>query len=50
MRTKFKPWAQPYIEEHPEVRISEDYFASLQNGYVLEIGAGKGGFLYGMST
>ena len=50
MRTKFKPWAQPYIEEHPEVQISEDSFASLQKGYVLEIGAGKGGFLYGMST
>ena len=50
MRTKFKPWAQPYIEEHPEVQVTSESFASIEKGYVLEIGSGKGGFLLGMST
>ena len=50
MRTKFKAWAQPFIEEHPEVMCSEDDLSNLKEGTILEIGSGKGGFLLGMSN
>jgi tRNA (guanine-N7-)-methyltransferase len=45
MRTKFKPWAEPYINEHKEVMLSLDD-ANLLNNIELEIGSGKGIFLY----
>ena len=48
MRTKYKPWAKPFLEEHLEVQLSEEKFASLDNIY-LEIGAGKGQFLIEMA-
>ena len=48
MRTKYKPWAKPFLEEHLEVQLSEEKIASLDNIY-LEIGAGKGQFLIEMA-
>ena len=48
MRTKYKPWAKPFLEEHLEVQLPEEKIASLDNIY-LEIGAGKGQFLIEMA-
>ena len=48
MRTKYKPWAKPFLEEHLEVQLSDEKIASLDNIY-LEIGAGKGHFLIEMA-
>lgn len=48
MRTKFKAWAQPYIEEHPEVSLSDEDLSSLDDFY-LEIGSGKGDFITNMA-
>ena len=48
MRTKYKPWAKPYIEEHTEVMCSFDAINNLKN-YYLEIGSGKGQFLVNMA-
>ena len=44
MRTKFKPWAEPYILEHKEVSLTEEEISKLNN-FNLEIGSGKGEFL-----
>lgn len=49
MRTKYKAWAKPYIEEHPEVMIVLDELKKLDSLYLLEIGSGKGKFLIDMS-
>jgi len=49
MRTKYKPWALPYILEHSEVMLSMDDIASFTNDAYLEIGSGKGGFLVNMA-
>ena len=48
MRTKFKAWAEPYINEHPEYRIFDEDISSLKDIY-LEVGSGKGLFLLEMS-
>lgn len=48
MRTKYKPWAKPFLEEHQEVQISLESVSSLDNIY-LEIGSGKGQFLVEMA-
>lgn len=48
MRTKYKPWAKPYLEEHNEVQVTEEVLSTLDNIY-LEIGSGKGQFLVEMS-
>ena len=48
MRTKYKPWAKPYIEEHTEVMCAFDAINNYQN-YYLEIGSGKGQFLVNMA-
>ena len=48
MRTKFKAWTIPYIEEHPEYSLTEEEISKLDNFY-LEIGSGKGGFLVEMA-
>ena len=48
MRTKYKAWTKPYLEEHLEVQVKEgDY--SLINDIYLEIGSGKGQFLLDMA-
>ena len=49
MRTKFKAWAEPYINEHPEVSLTMEELSNLDNFY-LEIGSGKGDFLLSMAT
>ena len=49
MRTKFKAWTIPYIEEHPEYSLTEEEISKLDNFY-LEIGSGKGGFLVEMAS
>lgn len=48
MRTKYKAWAEPYIQEHPEVMLSLDELKNSNNVY-LEIGSGKGQFLIDMA-
>ena len=48
MRTKYKPWAKPYIEEHTEVMCPFDMINSYED-YYLEIGSGKGQFLVNMA-
>lgn len=48
MRTKFKAWAEPYINEHPEVMLVGEDLASIKS-FSLEIGSGKGQFLLLMS-
>lgn len=48
MRTKYKPWAKPYIEEHTEVMCAFDAINNYKN-YYLEIGSGKGQFLVNMA-
>ena len=49
MRTKYKPWAKPYIEEHTEVMFSQEQLLSFDKPYYLEIGSGKGQFLVDMA-
>ncbi len=49
MRTKFKAWAEPYINEHPEYALSDEEISLLDDFY-LEIGSGKGDFLLKMSA
>jgi len=48
MRTKYKPWAKPYIEEHLEYSLSDEEISSLDDIY-LEIGCGKGEFIVDMA-
>lgn len=48
MRTKYKPWAKPFLEEHKEVQLNEEQLKELDNIY-LEIGSGKGQFLIDMA-
>ena len=48
MRTKFKAWAEPYVNEHPEVMCPFDKLNE-QGSYYLEIGSGKGQFLLDMA-
>lgn len=48
MRPRFKSWAKPYLDDHPEVSLSIEQLNSLPS-YCLEIGAGKGNFLCNMA-
>ena len=52
MRGRAKPWAVPYLQEHPELVYAEipsgDAFLSAPITH-LEIGMGKGDFLIGLS-
>ena len=49
MRTKYKPWAKPYIDEHKEVMFTLEELSSFGKPYYLEIGSGKGQFLVDMA-
>ena len=49
MRTKYKPWALPYINEHTEVMLDLQGLSSFKKPYYLEIGSGKGQFLVDMA-
>ena len=48
MRTKFKAWTVPYLEEHKEYSLTDEDLSSLDDFY-LEIGCGKGDFIVQMS-
>ena len=48
MRTKFKAWAEPFINEHPEYSLTDEEISKLDS-FELEIGSGKGEFLVQMS-
>ena len=49
MRTKFKAWTVPYLEEHPEVLLKAEELSSFDKPFNLEIGSGKGQFLVDMA-
>ena len=49
MRTKYKPWAKPYIEEHKEISILASQINEREGPIYLEIGSGKGQFLLDMA-
>jgi tRNA (guanine-N7-)-methyltransferase len=53
VRARHKAWAEPYLEAHPEIVLSEvkaqAAFLSSRPLY-LEIGAGKGDFVLGMAA
>ena len=49
MRTKYKAWTKPYLEEHKEVQIDIPSLAALTTSYYLEIGSGKGQFILNMA-
>lgn len=52
MRTRFKPWAEPYLNDHPELVIknydNDNQFYSCSKLF-LEIGTGKGDFILNMA-
>ena len=48
MRTKFKAWAEPFLNEHPEISLTNEELSKL-SGFYLEIGSGKGDFLINMA-
>lgn len=47
MRSRYKSWAKPYLENHPEFVLNDiqDDATFLSGALSLEIGSGKGGFL-----
>ncbi|MDY0345621.1 MAG: tRNA (guanosine(46)-N7)-methyltransferase TrmB [Bacilli bacterium] len=52
MRTRYKPWAKPYLEEHKEFVITnflsnDGFFAD--NDLEMEIGCGKGDFIVALA-
>ena len=49
MRTHFKAWAEPFINEHPEYSLTDEEISQLE-GFQLEIGSGKGEFLLRMAN
>ena len=52
MRARHKKWAEPYLEEHKEIIVTNldglDSFLASEKLY-LEVGCGKGDFILGMS-
>ncbi len=50
MRVKFKPWAEPYIKEHPEASLDIESDLPKLDQFYLDIGSGKGEFLAKMAT
>ena len=48
MRTKYKPWALPYINEHQEVILDKKELSSLSHLH-MEIGSGKGAFIIALA-
>ncbi len=54
MRLKNKPWAHPFIDDHPDLVINEAEFQrqlkTIHTPVYLEIGSGKGQFLITMGT
>ena len=50
MRTKYKAWAKPFIDEHKEVGLDLDAIKDIKQDIYLEIGSGKGQFLLDMAN
>lgn len=50
MRTKFKAWTVPYLEEHQEVLLKPEELSSFEHPFNLEIGSGKGQFIVDMAN
>ncbi len=48
MRVKYRPWAEPYLKEHPEVQLPLEEVHKLHD-FDLEIGSGKGAFIIEMA-
>ena len=48
MRTKYKPWAKPYLDEHLEVLFPYEKLKTLSHLH-LELGCGKGAFIVNMA-
>ena len=48
MRVKYRPWAEPYLDEHPEVQMGLKEVSSLKD-FELEIGSGKGAFIINLA-
>lgn len=49
MRTKYKPWAEPFINEHKEATLTIEEIQSFDYPVFLEIGCGKGQFISEMA-
>ncbi len=49
MRTKYRPWAKPYIEEHPEASFELEKLKGMKDLHI-EIGAGKGNFILALAA
>lgn len=49
MRTHFKAWAEPFINDHPDYSLTDEEISQLE-GFQLEIGSGKGEFLLRMAN
>ena len=49
MRTHFKAWAEPFINDHPDYSLTDEQISQLE-GFQLEIGSGKGEFLLRMAN
>ncbi|MDY4848774.1 MAG: tRNA (guanosine(46)-N7)-methyltransferase TrmB [Bacilli bacterium] len=50
MRTKYKAWALPFLQEHPELLVDPSTINDLKMPLLLEIGSGKGKFLVDMAN
>ena len=44
MRGRYKPWAQPYLEEHSELVCFDPHSICISKPKDLELGSGKGDF------
>lgn len=49
MRTKYKAWSKPFLEEHVEVELPIDEIKNIEKDIYLEIGSGKGQFILDMA-
>ncbi len=53
MRTRYKPWAKPYLDDHQEIVIKslDDDPSFFADGPLeMEIGCGKGDFIVALAT
>ena len=50
MRTKYKPWAKPYIDNHPSHCVTLEELSTFDYPVFVEIGSGKGQFVCDMAN
>ena len=50
MRTKYKPWAKPYIDDHPSHCVTLEELSTFDYPVFVEIGSGKGQFVCDMAN